>query len=311
MAPELALGGLQRWMQSVIVHPGSVDDAVGSPAAGALVPPDRVGETILPSASLTPVERIGIYHGMYALRMAEALESDYPALAHFLGEARWSAVVRGYVEAHPSRSYTLNALGRSLPEWLRVAPELPRRGFCRDLARLEWAVVEAFDAEETPRLAEAELARVPPEGWETARLVPTAALRLVDVHWNVNEWLDSTKDDRHEHPKPRRRDAWVVVFRQSYAVYRRELSRPAFHLLSDLAAGRPVGEALAAALRRRAAPDPQTLNRWFRDWAADGLFTWIAPSGHRADRRSRADTEDEGTSGRVMRASREGSIAGR
>jgi hypothetical protein len=277
--PELALGGLQRWMQSVIVHPGSLDDALASVEAGALVAPERLAEVLLPSATLTPAERIDIYHGMYVLRMAEALETDYPALAHFLGEGRWSALVRGYVEAHPSRSYTLNVLGRRLPDWLLVAPELTRRGFCHDLARLEWAITEAFDAEETPRLAEAELTATPAEAWDAARLVPSAALRLVELRWNANEWLDSTKDDRHDHPRPRRRQTWVAVFRQSYAVYRRELSLSAYRLLSDLATGMTVGDALAAALARRGAPGPDALTRWFRQWAADGLFTRIERSG--------------------------------
>jgi hypothetical protein len=63
------------------------------------------------------------------------------------------------------------------------------------------------------------------------------------------------------------------VFRQSYAVYRRELSRPAFRLLSDLASGLPVGQALAAAAGRGGGPDPQALSRWFQEWASDGLFT--------------------------------------
>ena len=43
---------------------------------------------ILPSRTLTPVERVGIYHGMYLLRMQEALATDYPALKHFLAVKR-------------------------------------------------------------------------------------------------------------------------------------------------------------------------------------------------------------------------------
>jgi hypothetical protein len=277
MAPDLALGGLQQWLQSVIVHPGPVDEAVASPEAASLVPPGRLAEVILPSATLTPRERIGVYHGMYLLRMTEALESDYPALAHFLGEKRWAALVRDYVERHPSGSHTLNVLGRALPSFLLEAPDpLPRRGFCHDLALLELAVTEAFDAEETPRLSEAELASVPAEAWDLARLVPSAALRLLELGWNANDWLDSTKDDRHEHPRPRKRATRLVVFRQGYAVYRRKLGPSAYRLLADLVAGLPVGEALAAALRRRGAPGPEALTRWFRDWAADGAFTRIA-----------------------------------
>jgi hypothetical protein len=275
MSPEPTLGGLQRWLQALIVHPGSTHEALASAEAAAIVPAGRVADVILPSATLSAVERVDVYHAMYVLRMADALESDYPALAHFLGHEGWHAVVRRYVTAHPSRSYTLNALGRYLAEWVLQAPELAHRAFCHDLARLEWALAECFDADETPRLGESELAAVPSDAWSKLRLVPSAALRLVALRSNANEWLGSTKHERHEHPKPRRRASWVAVFRRSHAVYRRELSRPAFKLLSDLAAGVPVGSALASALRRRNPPAPQTLQRWFRDWAADGLFTRV------------------------------------
>lgn len=279
MAPELALGGLQRWMQSVIAHPGDLKGALRAPEPSALVPPERIGEVLLPSATLAPDERIGVYHEMYLLRMREALETDYPALAHFLGARRFTALVRDYVRDHPSRSYTLNVLGGALPGWLEAGGDVPRRGFCRDLARLEWAVTEAFDAPQSERLEPGALEALGADAWGEARLVPQAALRLVDLGWNANDWLDSTKDDRHDHPKPRRRDAWVAVFRASYAVYRRELSRPAFRLLQDLASGRSVGEALAAALARRGAPGSETITRWFREWARDGLFARLERGG--------------------------------
>lgn len=283
MAPELALGGLQRWMQAVIAHPGRLDEALAASEPSALVPRERIGEVVLPSPTLAPEQRIGVYHEMYLLRMTEALESDYPALAHFLGSRRFTALVRDYVASHPSASYTLNVLGRALPGWLECSGDVPRRGFCRDLARLEWAVTEAFDAPESPRLGPEALAALPEAAWGEARLVPQAALRLVELRWNANEWLDSAKDERHAHPKPRRKDTWVAVFRSSYAVYRRELSRPAFRLLQDLASGLCVSEALAAALARRAAPGPETLTRWFREWAADGLFARLdaSPSAFR------------------------------
>lgn len=271
--PELALPELQRWMQAAIVHDGPIESALASPEAAALLLPAQIERAVLPSATLSAAERLDIYHGMYFLRLAEALESDYPALAHFLGERRWARVVRGYVGTHPSRSYTLNVLGQALADWLRAAPGLPRRGFCRDLARLEWAVTEAFDAEEAPRLAESELAAVGPEEWPGVRFVPQPALRLLELSWNANEWLDSAKDEEHRHPEPRRADAWVAVFRRGYAVYRRALDRAAFRLLADLASGQPLGPALAAARRRRAVPDADTLFAWFREWAAEGFFT--------------------------------------
>jgi hypothetical protein len=275
MAPELALGGLQRWMQAVVGHAGSLDEALSSREARALVAPSRVASVIEPSATLGAAERVGIYHGMYRLRMAEALETDYPGLAHFLGPEAWSGMVAAYVTAHPSRSYTLNVLGRQLPAWLGAAGGVPHRAFCADLARLEWAVCESFDAEEAPRLGGDAIESLAPEAWPGARLEPQPALRLVRLGWNAAEWLDTVGDEEHRHPRPRRRAGHVVVFRREYAVYRREVGRAAFALLADLSAGRPVGRAVALALRRREAPDSATLARWFRQWAADGLFTRV------------------------------------
>jgi hypothetical protein len=260
-------------MQAVIVHPAQTPEALRSSEAASLVPPGRVGDVVLPSATLDPAERVGIYHDMYLLRMEEALESDYPGLSHFLGPKRWHKLVRGYVEAHPSRSYTLNVLGRALPEYVFTAPGLSHAGFCRDLARLEWAVTEAFDAAETPVLTESDIAAVPPDGWEGARLVPTAAFRLLALDYNASSYLDTLRDDEHDHPLPRRRPEWVAVCRRDYAVYRCPLTRPGYRLLSTLAAGRPVGEAVEECLRRsRPRPTGDQIFAWFRGWAQSGAF---------------------------------------
>jgi hypothetical protein len=260
-------------MQTVIVHPRRTGQALASPEAASLVPPEKLGEVVLPSATLTPADRVGIYHDMYLVRMEEALETDYPGLAHFLGQQSWRRLVRGYVETHPSRSYTLNVLGRELPDYVHSAPRISHAGFCRDLARLEWAITEAFDAPETPVLSEEQLGAVEPDAWEGARLVPTAAFRLLSLDYNAPAYLDSLRDEDHEHPLPRRRPSWVAVCRRDYSVYRVPLSRPAHRLLAGLAEGRTVGEAVEECLRRsRPRPTGDQVFAWFRDWARAAIF---------------------------------------
>ena len=277
MALEASLERVQRWMQSVVVHLGGVDEAVASPEAEAQIPRDRVGEVILPSKTLTPVERVGIYHGMYLLRMEEALESDYPALQHFLGHRGFRTLVAGYVQAFPSRSYTLNRLGDHLPEHVKTAPGVPRREFCHDLARLELMVTQVFDGPETKSLAPDAIAAVPEDAWERARLTPVAAFRLGALRYPVNAYLQSMRGEGHDHPKPRLKDTWVAVYRRDYAVRRLDLTRPAYDLMADLAAGKALGEAVSAALRRgsRRGPSQDELFRWFRDWVSSGVFARV------------------------------------
>ena len=275
MAPELALGGLQRWLQAVIVHPGTVAEALTSREAAALVPAGRTDAVVRPSASLTAPERVGVYHDMYLARMREALESDYPALARFLGPEAWERVVTAYVQAHPSRSYTLNVLGRDLPEYVRTA-RVRRPAFCRDLARLEWAVAEVFDAEETPPLTEADFAAIAPGDWERARLVPVAALRLVALDHDAGAHLDAHRaGKRRRRPPVHRLRTRIVVYRRRYAVFRRGQDATAFALLDDLVSGLTVGRALARALERPGHPGPDEAFRLFRDWAAMGLFRGV------------------------------------
>src|SRR5204862_520300 len=83
-------------------------------------------------------------------------------LLALLGEERFTELVRAYVEAFASRSYTLNRLGDRLPGFL--ASWGPRRGRAlrADLARLELAMMEVFDEVETPPLVAEALARVAP-----------------------------------------------------------------------------------------------------------------------------------------------------
>lgn len=276
MSGALPLERLQRWMQAVIVHPGTIDEAAEAPDARRELAPGRVGEVILPSATLTPLERLEIYQGMYPLRMEEALGADFPGLKHFLGDHAFFHLVTAYTAAHPSRSFTLNPLGEHLAAFVATAA-VRKPAFCAELARLERTIAEIFDAPETPALDEAAIAAVPPEAWEGARLVPIAALRLLALRYPAGAYLDSLKGTRHQHPKIARADEYVVVYRRSYAVYRQDVSRAAYGLLADLVAGRTVGEAVAAALARRGQgrPAADDLFRWFRQWAAAGMFTRI------------------------------------
>ncbi len=111
-------------------------------------------------------------------------------------------------------------------------------------------------------------------------LAPVAAFRLLAFRYPVNAYLQTVKDDEHDHPKARLKDTWVAVYRRDYGVYRLELSRSAHDLLADLADGRPLGAALtrAVVVGGRRAPSEHELFRWFREWVSGGVFRSVALS---------------------------------
>jgi hypothetical protein len=266
MPSDVALAPLQEWMQAVVTHPSDVYEAADAAAI-------QVGDVILPSRTLQPIQRVGIYHGMYMLRMIEALTADYGAVCQLLGEHAFEHLVRDYVQQFPSRSYTLNRLGDSLPEFI-AASSLKRRNFLRDLAKLELAMTQVFDEAEAEPLPADAIGSIAPERIADARIVAIPALRLVSLDYDANETFQAFREERKM--KPRRQKTWIVVHRRDYSVYRMPLAREAFAFLESLVAGETIGGAIDAFHRRfRRFPEQNELFTWFRDWSAAGLFTAI------------------------------------
>ena len=130
----MKLAHLQKWIQAVVVHPGTTAEALRSSGASTLLPSRRIGSVLLPSPTLSPADRIGVYQSMYPMRMRDALAADYPGLEHFLGD-RFEEFVAAYTAAHPSRGYTLNRLGDAVPAFLTRQRKIGPRPFLVDLAR--------------------------------------------------------------------------------------------------------------------------------------------------------------------------------
>src|SRR5262245_54028644 len=128
---------LERWMQLLLTHPDGPGAGASSAEARATLAA-TIPDVFLPSRELSSEARVGVYAEMYFARLIEVLEEEFPVLAHLCGHARAHALFRAYLIAHPSKHYSLNALGKALPAFVRdEAGELEERGFAFELARLE------------------------------------------------------------------------------------------------------------------------------------------------------------------------------
>lgn len=274
----MRLSPLQRWMQAVVVQDGAIEAALASSVARDWLRPEALPTVLRPSATMSASERLDVYREMYPLRMRDALASDYPALAAFLGR-RFMSFVSEYAKRHPSRSHTLNRFGDHVPRFLIHQRRLQPARFLADLARLELAITESFDAEEAPPLSPEDLKRVTPDRLAKSRFAFCPAVRLVALQWNAGAWLDAFREGRRR-PRPRQVRDFQVVVRRRYSVFRFSVSAGAFAMLLDLQAGRPLEEAVARALKRRgaAACQPGDLSVWFEEWTREGVFAGVRPS---------------------------------
>ena len=119
-------------------------------AAQSAIPADEAREMVLPSKTLSSLERLDIYRDMYLLRMEEALSIDYPSLKHFLGDEEFMRMVARYVDVYPSRSYTLNRLGDHLCEFIDTLDDLPQAGFLPGSGAPGICADRCFRCRETP-----------------------------------------------------------------------------------------------------------------------------------------------------------------
>ncbi len=131
-----------------------------------------------------------MYSNAYFARLHACLREDFPALARALGPAAFHDLVKTYLMMHPPTRPSLRDAGASLAEHLATEPFAAifarRCPYPADLARLEWAMTEAFYAEDAPVLAREELAAVTPDAWPSLRFELAPSLQLLTCAWPVH-----------------------------------------------------------------------------------------------------------------------------
>src|SRR6186997_1950140 len=98
------------------------------------------------SATLSPVQQLEVYREQYWLRHTGSLVEDFPGLSGILGQSAWERLVEGYLDRHPPEQFSLRDLGSRLAGYVQEQVWLERPELCRDMAALEWAYIECFDA---------------------------------------------------------------------------------------------------------------------------------------------------------------------
>ncbi|HEV2137107.1 MAG TPA: DNA-binding domain-containing protein [Terracidiphilus sp.] len=290
-ADGIDLAALQREMAAAVMRPLTADEQMQERAPDGR-PMTSVAESfIAPNSRLTAFERLEIYNRQYWFRVLGALAEDFPGLRAILGSVRYDALAIAYLTAHPSRSFTLRNLGSKLPEWLEANPRYAgrRRRLAVDVARIEWAFVEAFDSAERAPLTLEQISTLD----ANSRLALQPHLRLLALDYPADELVLSlhqrekrlTSEAGVEHddgeippaalPRFRKRSTWVVAHRLEFSVYYKRLCREEFLTLSAIRAGSSLVEAIAAGFEASEIPESGRAGRvqqWFADWAELG---WI------------------------------------
>ncbi len=133
--------------------------------------------------------RIQVYSDAYFLRLRDVLLEDFPRVAALLGAEQFDQLVANYLEEFPSQQPSVRHLGRALAEFLRRREDMPK--CLADLAELEWARVEVFDAPDTTCATIEDLVSILADEWPTLRFRAIPAMQILRAQYPVHQlWSD-------------------------------------------------------------------------------------------------------------------------
>ena len=209
-----------------------------------------------------------VYASAYLARLVEAIENDYPALSRVLGRRALSSLTERYLARFPPRSHDLGRAGDRLAEFLAgdvLTSDLP---FLPDLARLEWAVAEAFVAADGQDLRWEELARLGPKAVADRPLRIRRGAARVRSAWPIHDlWLCRERPDGEVDVPLEGRSCSVLVSRIGHDVICRPLA-PLEQRVLDVA----VRHGSLADLINCAEDEVPGLVTAFRDLVEDAVF---------------------------------------
>lgn len=291
MTQSMSLAQLQREMARAVMMPLTSDEEMRRVSPDGR-PMDWVAQSfIAPNSKLSAFERLEIYNRQYWYRVLGALSEDFPALRSVVGDRAFEAMSVAYLTAHPSRSFSLRNLGSNFAEWLQKNPQYAgrRAPLAQDIARMEWAFVEAFDGAERDALTLDQISTL--DGDSRLSLQPHLQLIALEfpvddlvLHLHKNEKRQTSEagvqheDEVHppaKLPTMRRKPVWLAAHRVDLSVFYLRLKRGEFQTLCGIRTGRPLAEAIESGIITARVPSskrPQLVRQWFTAWAELG---WI------------------------------------
>ncbi len=289
-----SLKDVQRWMARAVMRPLASSDRMKSRWFDGSPTEKHVARIIRPNDRLSASERLEIYNRQYWFRVLDSFYEDFPGVRSVLGDKSFARFAQHYLESCPSRSYTLRNLGSQLESYLKKNRHWGGRhhAFLVEVARFEWAQIEAFDAAEFTPVTTEVLATMDPL---RSKLGVQSHVQLLELNYPVDDFLLGLK--RHDPVRmevsnavegsrrvsrgkqihvPPKEPSLVAIHRVAFRIYYKRLDPVGYSILQALRQGRTLSHACARAAREHSTHSNLVacIQDSFRFWSQLG---WLYP----------------------------------
>ncbi|HSY54851.1 MAG TPA: DNA-binding domain-containing protein [Bradyrhizobium sp.] len=220
----------------------------------------------------------GVYRYAYSSRLVDAMRNDHKLLHIYLGDEMFDAMGHAYVAAYPSQHPNLRWFSANLPDFLKSAEAYGKYPVLSDLAALEKALNDAFDAVEAPVLSVADMAAFAPEAWAGLSFKPHPSAQRLDLSTNAAAvWLALKADEDPPEPLSLEEADRLLVWRQDVAPVFHQLAAEEAMMWDEAASGIPFG-VLCSMLATYDDPDGAATRgaTYLHGWVTAGLLTGVS-----------------------------------
>lgn len=128
---------------------------------------------------------LDVYRHAYRARLVDVMRTEHPLLAEYIGEDAFLNLAHRYIELFPSTWRNARWFASSLPEMLATTQPYSTHPQLAELARLERALSDAFDAMDAPPITVDTLVAFPPEHWGSLCFTPHPSAQRLNMSWNT------------------------------------------------------------------------------------------------------------------------------
>lgn len=192
-------------------------------------------------------ERLKIYRNNIIGSLSKALLATYPLIKALTGHEFATVLMRAYVLENPPSDASLARYGEGLDAFINNFAPAKNLPYLPDVAKLEWAMNEAYYAPDDRPLAPEDLQSPPAENLSDLSLRPRSSVRLLASPWpleSIRTFCLNYREDSDDMLNLDQGNSRLMVFRPRLSVEVVSLDHDEYVWLEFLAEGHTLGAAL-------------------------------------------------------------------
>ena len=185
-------------------------------------------------------KRLAVYQDAYKLRLTEVLANTHEKLWTCLGDKQFHRMADRYFDAFPSNHPNARFVSIRLPQFLATDARYREQPVLAEIAMIEQALEDVFDAPDAPIATMDDLAATPPDRVADLMIVFAPAIRLLTMETNALDIFQALGNEE-EPPEPARAEETrnVLVWRRDMRSHYRDIGAEEKMLLDQGMAGQP------------------------------------------------------------------------